>query len=242
MDSLAPAPSLVERTYDALLDAICTGELPPGTRIGQDEIAARLGVSRQPVNSALAMLKSQRFVTETGRRGVEVAPVDPALFQAIYQVRTVLEPLAVELATPRLDGTAITRGRATVAAGHQALQAGDAAAVLRADIAFHALIYELSGNPVIVESMRLNWLHLRRSMGEVLRWPGLSAQVWKEHDRIWTAMARGDAAEAATRMRAHMTGAVARVSAPRATPAATQPPASGGASRTSGAPSPSAST
>lgn len=211
LKALAPGRTLVDRAYDALLDAISTGELRPGDRVGQDEIAERLNVSRQPVNGAIAMLRAQGFVTETGRRGVVVAPVDSQHFRAIYEVRGALEPLAVELATPRLDRAAIAQGRETLARGGALVAAGDAAGVLRADIEFHTLIYRLSRNPVLEETMRLNWLHLRRSMGEVLRFPGMSAQVWAEHDRIFEAMVRGDAAEAAALMRLHVLGAVERV-------------------------------
>ncbi|MCC6008773.1 MAG: GntR family transcriptional regulator [Rhodobacteraceae bacterium] len=211
MEHLQPVRSLVDRVYDSLLDAICTGEMKPGDRLAQDEIAARLGVSRQPVNSAIAMLKAQRFVTERPRRGVEVAPVDRDLFQSIYQVRGALEPLAVQLATPRLTPGTIARGRDAVAAGMEAMQAGDAAAVLRADIAFHTFLYDLSGNRILADTMRLNWQHLRRSMGEVLRFPGMTAQVWKEHGRIFEAMVRGEAGEAAQAMRAHILDAAQRV-------------------------------
>ena len=211
MDALAPTRSLVDRTYEALLDAICTGEIRPGDRLTQDDLAERLGVSRQPVNSAIAMLRAQGFVLETGRRGVVVAPVDPALFTAIYQVRSALEPLAVELATPRLDAEAIRRGRSAVARGHELMQAGDAKGVLQADMDFHTLIYGLSGNPMLIETMRLNWLHLRRALGEVLRYPGMTAQVWKEHGAIFEAMVRGDAPEAAARMRDHIVLAADRV-------------------------------
>lgn len=211
MKAILPAKSLVDRTYEALLDAICTGEFRPGDRIGQDEVAERLNVSRQPVNSAIAMLKAQRFVMDTGRRGVVVAPVDQKLFESIYQVRSALEPLAVELATGNMSPGAISRGRDIVRRGVALMQAADAKGVLQADIDFHTLIYELSGNAVILDTMRLNWAHLRRSMGEVLRFPGMTLTVWKEHDAIFEAMVSGDGKKAATLMRKHIVDAPRRL-------------------------------
>ncbi len=211
MEAIIPSKSLVEKTYEALVDAICTGTFKPGERLAQDEIAERLNVSRQPVNSAIAMLRAQRFVTDTGRRGVVVAPVDRALFEAIYQFRSGVEPLAVELATPRLDAGAIRRGRAIIAKGLELVQRGDANGVLQADIDFHTLIYELSGNPIILDTMRLNWLHVKRSMGEVLRFPGMTGQVWREHKAIFKAMVAGNAAAAAAEMRQHIVEAPKRV-------------------------------
>lgn len=211
MEAISPSKSLVEKTYDALLDAICTGVLRPGDRIQQDEIAERLNVSRQPVNSAIAMLRAQRFVQDTGRRGVVVAPVDRQLFRSIYQFRAAVEPLAVELATPRLDAGAIREGRSAIARGMQRMQAGDDRGVLEADIAFHSLIYAWSGNEIIADTMRLNWQHLRRAMGVVLRFPGMTTQVWKEHGQIFEAMVRGDAEGAAGLMRQHIVEAADRV-------------------------------
>lgn len=211
MEAIAPAKSLVEKTYEALLDAICAGEFRPGERLGQDEVAERLNVSRQPVNSAIAMLKTQRFVIDTSRRGVVVAPVDRRLFESIYQVRAALEPLAVELATPRLDPALVAKGRAIVTRGTSLMHANDAKGVLQADIDFHMLICELSGNEIIADMMRLNWQHLRRSMGEVLRFPGLTIQVWKEHKAIFSAMAAGDGPGAAALMRDHILEAPKRI-------------------------------
>ena len=59
--------------------------------------------------------------------------------------------------------------------------------------------------------MRLNWQHLRRSMGEVLRYPGMTIQVWKEHKAIFEAMVAGDAATAAAAMAVHIVEAPKRV-------------------------------
>ena len=212
MEHLSQARPLVERAYEAILDAICDGTLRAGERLTQDEIAARLDVSRQPVMHALAMLKTQGFVVETGRRGLAVAPVDPQLFEAIYQIRSAIEPLAVELATPRLSSELITRGRRLVAHGRSMVQANDRKGVLQADIDFHSLIYAASGNPLIAQTMQLHWQHLRRTMGEVLRAPGLSIRVWREHGAILEEMVRGDADAASRLMRDHIVHAYEWVS------------------------------
>lgn len=207
MEALAPNKTLVEQTYSALLEAICTGSLKAGERLNQDDLAARLNVSRQPVNSAIAMLKAQRFLLDTGKRGVVVAPIDQKLFEAIYQFRSAVEPLAVRLATERMTPEAISLGRDIIARGKTHVQSGDHAAALQADMDFHALIYQLSGNIVIADVMNLNWRHLQRAMSEVLSAPGATLRVWKEHDQIFTAMVRGEAAEAAALMHAHIENA-----------------------------------
>lgn len=213
MEALTPTTSLVEKAYGAILEAICTGELRSGERLNQDEIAEKLNVSRQPVNSAIAMLKSQRFLMDTGRRGVVVSPVDLEMFRSIYQFRSAVEPLAARLASPRVTREAITLGRSIIERGKADVQRGDAAAVLRADMAFHELIYSLSGNQIVQDVMHLNWRHLQRSMSEVLRAPGMSLRVWKEHDHIFSAMVVNDGDTAAELMRQHIVSAMERTEA-----------------------------
>lgn len=211
MQSLSPQKTLVEQAYRTILDAICDGTFKPGERLTQDEIAARLNVSRQPVMSALALLKNQGFLQDAGRRGLAVAPIDPARFEAIYQLRSAVEPLAVRLATARMTPADAARGRELVARGKRLAASGDAKAILQADVDFHAWIYALSGNPLIAETMQLNWQHLRRAMGEVLRQPAMSKPVWEEHGRIVEAMIAGDADRAAQLMHDHMVVAYQRV-------------------------------
>jgi len=213
IESLEPQKTLVEQVYDRVLDAICDGELAPGERLTQDELAARLKVSRQPVMTALGLLRQQGFVVEHGRRGLQVAPVDRARFEAIYEFRTALEPLAASLAAGRATSEQIARGREIVARGRKVAAAGDAAAALQADVDFHAWVYETSGNPLIVEAMQTHWQHLRRAMGEVLRRPALARKVWSEHAEILDAIAAGDAERAARAITQHVQTARERVGA-----------------------------
>jgi DNA-binding GntR family transcriptional regulator len=211
VQSLEQSTSLVDQAYAVILDALCDGTFKPGERLTQDDIAARLSVSRQPVTHALAVLKAQGFLVQSGRRGLTVTAVAPEFFEAIYQFRSAVEPLAVSLATRRLTKNAIVRGRSLVEHGRNLVVAGDARATLQADMDFHAFIYELSGNPIIGETMRLHWLHLRRAMGQVLRYPGMSISVWQEHGRILERMISGDAGGAAEHMRRHVVDAYERV-------------------------------
>ncbi|KAB1072654.1 GntR family transcriptional regulator [Methylobacterium planeticum] len=211
LQSLEQSTSLVDQAYTVILDALCDGTFKPGERLTQDDIANRLSVSRQPVTHALAVLKAQGFLVQSGRRGLMVTSVEPDFFQAIYQFRSAVEPLAVSLATLRLTKNAILRGRSLVEHGRNLVVAGDARATLQADMDFHAFIYELSGNPIIGETMRLHWLHLRRAMGHVLRYPGMSISVWQEHSRILERMVSGDAAGASDLMRRHVVDAYERV-------------------------------
>ena len=87
-------PDLTEKVYESLLEAICSAELPPQARLTQQELAARLNVSRQPVLQALRLLRKDGFVIDAGRRGLMVAPLDALRIEQTYQVRAVLDGLA----------------------------------------------------------------------------------------------------------------------------------------------------
>lgn len=211
LESLETPKSLVDQAYEVILDALCDGTFKPGERLTQEDIAERLKVSRQPVTHALAVLKAQGFLAPSGRRGLIVTSVEPEFFQAIYQFRSAVEPLAVKLATPRLTKQAIVRGRSLVEHGRNLVVAGNSRASLQADMDFHSFIYDLSQNSIIRETMALHWRHLRRAMGEVLRHPGMSISVWQEHSRILEAMIRGEGDGAAELMRRHLVEAFDRV-------------------------------
>jgi DNA-binding GntR family transcriptional regulator len=212
MEALGQSKTLVDQAYEVILDALCDGTFKPGDRLTQEDIAARLNVSRQPITHALAVLKSQGFLIPSGRRGLTVTNIEPEFLQAIYQFRSAVEPLAVELGTLRIDSRCIVEGRSLIEAGRNVIAAGDAKACLQADMNFHSFLYELSGNRLIADTMKFNWMHIRRAMGQVLRFPGMSISVWKEHDRIFELMVRGEASTASTLMRSHLLDAYDRVS------------------------------
>jgi DNA-binding GntR family transcriptional regulator len=211
LDTLEQPKNLADQAYDVIRNALCDGTLKPGDRVTQNEIADRLDVSRQPVVFALAKLKEQGFLIDAGRRGLAVAPVPPELVTAIYQFRSAVEPLVVRLATGRLDAASVRDLKALVARGRRFAEAKDRRAALDADMAFHSALYRLSGNPIVADTMDVNWQHLRRGMVEVLRSPGLSMSVWREHGQILDAMQAGEADRAAALMQDHVTGAYGRL-------------------------------
>ena len=137
MDPIEPKNTLVEQVYEILLDAICSGELQAGERLNQDEIAARLNVSRQPVNSAISILKANDFVRDNGRRGVVVTEIRMEQYNSIYEFRAVVEPFAVRLAAQRLSDTASEEALHVMHEGRAAISACDIKRQLNADVKFH---------------------------------------------------------------------------------------------------------
>lgn len=196
---LDPAPDLVEQVYTRLFDAISDGSLAPGQRITQEDIAAQLAVSRQPVLQALRLLKKDGFVSDAPGRGLLVAPLDPDWIVKIYQVRGALDALAAGLAAAhrfRIDPKLIAQGR-------KAANGNNVKAMVDADIAFHDAIYGASGNDLIAQSAHAHWRHLRRVMGAVLQLSRQRDALWDEHEAIADAIAGGEGERAAALITGH---------------------------------------
>jgi DNA-binding GntR family transcriptional regulator len=213
MQRLALHPDLAQQAYDAILDAICGGLLPPGSRIIQEDLAAKLAVSRQPVIQALLLLRKQGFLREAGRRGLVVAPLEADDVRRVYAVRGVLDGLAARCAAAGSVARAAAEGPALIAAGRHAAAGQDVAAMIAADMAFHRFLYDLAGNPLIEASAGLHWQHIRRAMGGVLNRGDRPAQVWDEHDAILAAVIAGDGAGAEALSRQHAERAAAELAA-----------------------------
>ena len=202
MASISPihiVPDLTDQVYQRLLNAICEGELAPGARLTQEDLAATLEVSRQPVLQALRMLKKDGFVVDAGRRGLMVLPLGAETISQIYEMRSALDGLAARQAA--LAGAKIDLG--VIAEGCKAVKGSKIGVMIDADIRFHNLIYSASGNPLIGESAAHHWRHIRRAMGVVLQQAGVRDTVWDEHEAILKAINRGDAERAERLARRH---------------------------------------
>ncbi len=192
----------VDEVYRSLLDAISDGTLAPGARITQEDLAAQLNVSRSPVLQALRLLKKDGLLEDAPGRGLLVTRLEPQRIGQLYQVRGALDALAARLAA----GRRAVISPALIAEGRRAAAGSDVRAMIDADTAFHRAIYEASGNPYIVDSALLHWIHLRRVMGAVLLQGESRAGIWDEHEAIGAAIRDGDAA-AAARLSEHHTDA-----------------------------------
>ena len=209
MIPLDPLPNLIDQVYARILEAIIDRSLPPGQRIRQNELADRLGVSRQPVSHALHLLHRQGLVAESGRRGFEVIRLDPERIRQLYEVRGAIDALAAKLAAARAgtdpDGRASLE--ASLTAGRSISARTPLAELIARDVDFHRAIYALSGNPAIEEMIAPHWPHMRRSMATVLAELNYRENAWHEHETIAAHVFSGNAKAAEAAALAHALGA-----------------------------------
>jgi DNA-binding GntR family transcriptional regulator len=204
MKALATSPNLVEQVRDALLNEIASGQLQPGERIIQEQIAQALGVSRQPVQQALLLLRNQSVLRDAPGRGLIVAPLDPDHVGHIYEMRAAIEGLACRLAAQSRSEQARKLGPTLIEAGRKAVASGSVSKMIAADIRFHEFLYGLSGNPLIAPAMDTHLTYTQRVMGEVLVRDQKPRDIWDQHAAILEAIATGDADRAESLARDHL--------------------------------------
>lgn len=207
MKALTVQPNLVEQVRDAILEEIASGKLAPGDRIIQEQVAQALGVSRQPVQQALALLRNQGVLQDAPGRGLLVTPLDPDHVQHMYDMRSVIEGLAARCAAEHGAERAARSGAALIDAGRRAVASGSVAKMIDADMRFHEFIYRLSGNPLVAPTLDTHLTYTQRVMGEVLMRDERPRDIWDQHESIMQAIVAGDGARAETLMRRHITQA-----------------------------------
>ncbi len=204
MQILPPQPTLVDQVYEAILAAIMDGKFGPDARLVQEELAESFGVSRQPVQQALLLLRTQGILTSAPGRGLMVAPLDAGRVRDLYEVRAVLDGLASARAAERGSSRARAEGPGTIALGREAVMSRSIAQLVNADMAFHFFIYELSGNPHIAETCSPHWSYFRCVMGAVLLHGETPTEIWDQHEAILAAVMEGDAVRAEQLARHHI--------------------------------------
>jgi DNA-binding GntR family transcriptional regulator len=208
MTSIQTQPTLVEQVVNAIVSEIVDGQLPANSRLIQDELARAYGVSRQPVQQALLLLRDRGLVREAPGRGLIVSPLDVDFVRNLYEIRAMLDGLAARLAAERGPEQARAEGPAYLEAGRAAVDSGSLHDQIEADMHFHAFINELAANPLIGETTAPHWPYLRRVMGEVLRDDAQMPQIiLSEHVAILDAIIAGDAARAEALSRDHISRA-----------------------------------
>ena len=206
--------SLAELVRDDVLQAIARGELAPGQRINEPDVAARLGVSRVPVREALRELASTGLVAARKHAGVFVRVLAPKEVADLYELRSVLDGhaglrVAALAERPRRSLVKALNGWQTqMRAG---AQRHDVQAYYRANLAFHWAIVEAADNDALSQTYRgvVQLLHLSR-LKNLSRDTGMRASM-REHTQIIDAIAAGAPRRAQALLAGHVTASHGRL-------------------------------
>ena len=186
----APAP-VSHRVADHLRAAILRGDIVPGERVRQEEVAQLLGASRLPVREALRMLEAEGLVEHESNKGARVPRLDMHEVDVIYRMRERLEPLALAESIPRLTDVELRHLREL----QEQIEAGpDVARFLELDREFHLLTYSGCQIDPLTSMVRRLWnstQHYRRAF-VTISGPGRMWVVNAEHRLVLDAIERGD--------------------------------------------------
>jgi DNA-binding GntR family transcriptional regulator len=209
-----PVP-LRQSVYDALIDLIVGGELPPGQHMVETELAQQLGVSRQPIREALHRMEAEGWVDLRPSQGAFVHVPTDGEVDELLDVRMLLEAETGRLAALAVVSPAqLSRLREICREGQEAAEADDFSAAVTANNAFHAEVAAIGGNAVLAE--------LADIVGRRVQWyyrmvaPARGHGSWTEHAELIEAIEAGDSERAESLARKHTERTRAAYHRPRA--------------------------
>ena len=199
-----------DRVFEALQDAIVRGEIRPGSRVGETELAVRFGTSRGPLREALRRLESRHLVERTPHVGIRIASLGYAALIEIYYVREALEGMAARLAALHMTDAEVAGLKALLAAHEQdeALKADTAYFQQEGDLDFHYRIIKGSHNAALAELLIGELYHrIRMYRYQVSAHANRPQKAFAEHQRIVEAIEARDGDLAEMLMRRHLSSA-----------------------------------
>ena len=205
-ESLAPSAgvTLAESLRQKLEEAIAAGRLEPGSRLDEQEIAQRFGVSRTPVREAFRLMAANNLVELRGRQGAIVRAIKAEALIEMFQVMAELEGLCARLAARRVPQT----WRDEISEIHQRLVAagetGNIDLFYDVNQEFHEAIYDASRNAYVAEQTRKLRNQVAAYRRRVTRMPNRIADTIREHEAIMQAILAHDPERAHSAMRDHV--------------------------------------
>lgn len=200
--------------YEIMAEALLSGRLGPGAKLGEEKLAGLFGVSRERMRKVLHRLGHERLIDVVRNRGAFVA--NPGLSDAreIYEARRIVEGGIAWCLAARLSGDQLATLRRHFADEQRAHRNGNRADAIRLSGAFHVVLAQMTDNPLIVRQMHelVSRTSMLVALFEEETAPGCGVD---EHEAIVAALASGDPAKAARAMITHLSLVETRLRAPR---------------------------
>ena len=189
--------------FNTLRQAILKGELEPGERLMEIQLAERLGVSRTPIREAIRKLELEGLVLMISRKGAEVAKISEKSLRDVLEVRRSMEELAIELACQRMGQEELEKLEEAQRTFAAAIASGDSMAIAESDEHYDDVIYHGTDNPRLVQILNNLREQMYRYRLEYIKDADLQILL-VEHEEILKAMKYRHVAEAKETMRAHI--------------------------------------
>ena len=170
--------------FNTLRQAILRGELKPGERLMEIQLANKLGVSRTPIREAIRKLELEGLVLMIPRKGAEVAEITEKSLRDVLEVRRALEELAVELVCEKITDEQIQDLKGAAEDFKATLKEGDITRIAEADVKFHDVIYMATDNQKLIQLLNNLREQMYRYRVEYLKRSDFHQQLIDEHEEI----------------------------------------------------------
>ena len=197
--------------FNTLRQAILRGELKPGERLMEIQLANKLGVSRTPIREALRKLELEGLVNMVPRKGAEVADITEESLRDVLEVRKALEELSVQLACEKITEEEIEELKRVAERFKDTLNDQDVTKIAEADVAFHDVIYTATDNQKLILLLNNLREQMYRYRVEYLKKEEAYPQLIAEHEELIDNISKRNKEEATRIMCEHIDNQVATV-------------------------------
>ena len=198
--------------FNTLRKAILRGELKPGERLMEIQLANKLGVSRTPIREAIRKLELEGLVLMIPRKGAEVAQITEKNMQDVLEVRKALEELSVQLACERITPEQVEEMKMAAEDFRKVLKSGDVTKIAEADVKFHDIIFDATNNQRLITLLNNLREQMYRFRVEYLKQKECYPQLLEEHDKLIALISGGNVEEACEIMGRHIDNQASTVS------------------------------
>lgn len=197
--------------FNTLRQAILRGELKPGERLMEIQLANKLGVSRTPIREALRKLELEGLVNMVPRKGAEVADITEKSLRDVLEVRKALEELSVQLACEKITEEEIEELKRVAERFKDTLNDQDVTKIAEADVAFHDVIYTATDNQKLILLLNNLREQMYRYRVEYLKKEEAYPHLIAEHEELIDNISKRNKEEATRIMCEHIDNQVATV-------------------------------
>lgn len=187
---------LRELVFEHIKHAIITGELKPGERLMEVQLAEKLGVSRTPVREAIRKLELEGLVVMVPRKGAFVSDVSLKDIIDVFEVRETLEGLASYLAAERITKEEIENLNEILNKTKENVEKGDSRGIIECDVKFHDAVFNASRNEKLIQIMANLQEHIHRFRIIYVNMAERANKLVEEHGELLQAIKTGNAQKA----------------------------------------------
>uniref|UniRef100_UPI003FF0C71F GntR family transcriptional regulator n=1 Tax=Agathobacter sp. TaxID=2021311 RepID=UPI003FF0C71F len=190
--------------FNTLREAILKGDLKPGERLMELQLASKLGVSRTPIREAIRMLEQEGLAVTTPRKGAEVAKMTLKDMEDVLEIRDALDELAVRIACQKITDEQLKQLEDVKELFEKNTQTNNVKNIAEADVSFHDVIYEATGNPKLVTLLNNLREQVYRYRVEYIKDPKNYPTLIAEHEAILDSLKNRDVKNAVEAMHVHV--------------------------------------